>query len=98
MTSYTPPPRIRDAERHWPYMRCKNVANALQLYYNPEPLPRNHAALLEHIARVAEVSVEVLKKTSPYELFKNNYNVTSVIAKYYSMYWVLRQKNDYNMY
>ena len=28
---YIPPPRVKDAEKHWPYMRCKNVAKKLNM-------------------------------------------------------------------
>jgi len=72
---YVPPPRVRDAEQNWPYMRCKNVANALKDWVNPKPIPRSHYALIEYLARETNVSVETFKKTSPHELFKNDFRV-----------------------
>jgi hypothetical protein len=71
---YVPPPRVRDAELNWPYMRCKNVANALKSY-NSKPIPRSHYALIEYLARETKVSVETFKKTSPHELFKNDFRI-----------------------
>jgi len=78
---YIAPPKVRDAELNWPFMRCKNVARALQGVWANKPIPRNHHALLEHIANVAKVSVETLKKTSARELFKDNYRVMQVLGK-----------------
>jgi hypothetical protein len=72
---YVAPPKVRDAELHWPFMRCKNVARALPSAWYGRPIPRNHHGLLEYIAKEAKVSVEVLKKTSARELFKDNYRV-----------------------
>ena len=77
---YVPPPRVSDAEEYWPFMRCKNVARALQPYFEAKPLPRSHHALLEHIATQAKVSVEVLKKTSARTLFKNNFRVMNALG------------------
>lgn len=77
---YVAPPRVRDAEDHWPFMRCKNVAKALQVY-GSKPLPRSHHALLEHLARLSNVSLETFKKTSPHVLFKNDNRVLNVIGK-----------------
>jgi hypothetical protein len=78
---YVAPPKVRDAEKFWPFMRCKNVAWALQGGWANKPIPRNHHALLEHIAKAAKVSVEVLKKTSARELFKDNFRVMSALDK-----------------
>jgi hypothetical protein len=78
---YVPPPKVRDAEQFWPFMRCKNVANALVTRYADSKIPRNHHALLEHIAKIAKMSVEELKKTSPWVLFKDNYRVMGVLGK-----------------
>jgi hypothetical protein len=81
---YVAPPKVRDAELNWPFMRCKNVVNALQrsqtrwIYGNP---PKNHHGLLEYIAKVANVSVETLKSTSPRDIFKDNYYVMQVLGK-----------------
>ena len=81
---YVAPPRVLDAELNWPFMRCKNVVKALQrsqsmwIYGDP---PKNHHGLLEYIAKVAKVSVEVLKKTSPRDLFKDNYIVMQALGK-----------------
>lgn len=76
---YVAPPRVRDAERNWPFMRCKNVVKALERsqprWNYREPLPKNHHGLLEHIAKVTKVSVEVLKRTSPRDLFKDNHYI-----------------------
>jgi hypothetical protein len=72
--SYVAPPRVRDAEENWPFMRCKNVARALRDWSESAPIPRSHHALLEYLAKKANTSVETLKKTSPRDLFKNNYH------------------------
>lgn len=82
---YVAPPKVRDAELNWPFMRCKNVVKALQhsraMSFYGEPPPKNHHGLLEYIAKVAKVSVEVLKKTSPRDLFKDNYIVINALGK-----------------
>lgn len=81
---YVAPPKVRDAEPNWPFMRCKNIVNALQrsqamwMYGDP---PKNHHGLLEYIAKLAKLDVETLKKTSPYDAFKGNYYVTQVLGK-----------------
>ena len=81
---YVAPPRVLDAELNWPFMRCKNVVKALQhsraMSFYGDP-PKNHHGLLEYIAKVAKVSVEVLKKTSPRDLFKDNYIVMHALGK-----------------
>ena len=82
-TPYVPPPRVRDADRYWPYMRCKNVARALMPYnydFKAAPLPRSHHALLEFIANKANMSVELLKKTNPKNIFRNNLEVDKVLG------------------
>jgi len=78
---YLPPPKVRDAEENWPFMRCKNVAYTLRTRCGDPKVPRSHHALLEHIAKIARVSVETLKKTSPLDLFKDNYPVMRVLPK-----------------
>jgi hypothetical protein len=80
---YIAPPKVRDAELHWPFMRCKNVARALHSAWYDRPIPRNHHGLLEYIAKQGKVSVEVLKKTSARELFKDNYLVMQALGKSY---------------
>ena len=85
---YVPPPRVRDAEQYWPYMRCKNVARAfhrVSSYYKQEPLPRSHYGLLVYLAGIINVDVEKFKKTSPKELFKDDPYVSEVIG--YRLYW-----------
>lgn len=67
---YVAPPRVRDADRHWPYMRCKNIVNALYRYNpNRNEMPRNHHALLEYIASLKKITIDELKKMSPVEYF-----------------------------
>ena len=82
---YVAPPKVRDAELNWPFMRCKNVVKALRrsqpMWIYCEPPPRNHHGLLQYIAKFAKVSVEVLKKTSPRDLFKDNYFVMQALGK-----------------
>jgi hypothetical protein len=84
VTPYVAPPKVRDAEFNWPFMRCKNVVNALQrsqatwMYGNP---PKNHHGLLEYIAKIAKLDVETLKNTSPHEVFKGNYYITQALGK-----------------
>jgi hypothetical protein len=78
---YIAPPKVRDAEKFWPFMRCKNVANALRTRQSDPPIPRNHHALLEHIAKVKRISVADLKKTDPLLLFNDNYYVMKVLFK-----------------
>jgi hypothetical protein len=81
---YIAPPKVRDAEINWPFMRCKNVANVLHGgWANKPPIPRNHHGLLEYIAKAAKVSVETLKQTSARELFKDNYLVIKALGKSY---------------
>jgi hypothetical protein len=79
---YIAPPKVRDAEKFWPFMRCKNVANALHGgWANKPPIPRNHHGLLEYIAKAGKVSVETLKKTDARHLFKDNYLVMAALGK-----------------
>jgi len=75
---YVPPPRVRDAERFWPFMRCKNVAKVFR--HIGGSIPKSHHDLLEFIAKVGKVSVEVLKKSSPREIFGSYPGVMAVIA------------------
>ena len=69
--NYVAPPRVRDAERHWPYMRCKNIVKALyrSQYKNPKDMPRSHHALLEYFASFKKVPLDELKRMSPVEYF-----------------------------
>jgi hypothetical protein len=79
---YVPPPRVRDAEEFWPYMRCKNVVKAIHCYtYSNEQVPRSHYALLEYIAKYKGISVEALKKTHPADLFESNPYIMSLFAE-----------------
>ena len=84
---YEPPPRVRD-EGQWPYMRCKNVVRALyKVYRNYNKIPRSHYALLEYIAKLKNVSVEELKKTSVAEYFKKDPNLSVVLNAIGNMKW-----------
>jgi len=69
---YVPPPRVRDAETHWPYARCKNIVKVIyhhkRIYGN---IPTSHHALLEYIAGIRKVSIDELKKTNPRDYFKD---------------------------
>jgi hypothetical protein len=56
-------PRVRDAERFWPFMRCKNVYKA---YGGKGRL--SHHELLIWLSKKFNMSVEALKKTCPYTL------------------------------
>lgn len=78
---YVPPPRVRDAEEFWPYMRCKNVVKAIICYtYSNEQVPRSHYALLTYIAKYKGISVEALKKTHPADLFESNPYIMSLFS------------------
>jgi len=78
--AYTSPPRVKDAENYWPFMRCKNVAKALNKHtYRRYSLPRSHYHLLEYLARNFKITVEELKKTNPHNLLQNNPEVLKVI-------------------
>jgi hypothetical protein len=84
---YIAPPKVRDAEFNWPFMRCKNVANAYKKSMGSscwnDKIPRNHHGLLEYIATKKKISVETLKKTNPRELFKDNFYVINALGKSY---------------
>ena len=84
---YIAPPRVRDAEKFWPFMRCKNVARAIaksQPYWGEKRnIPRSHHGLLEYIARATSLSVETLKKTHPVGLFKDNYTFMRALGNSY---------------
>lgn len=89
-SSYLAPPKVRDAEKFWPFMRCKIVAKAIQRnlfnqFPNVKTPPKNHHGLLEYIAAAAKVSVEDLKKTSPRYLFANHRPVLHALG-YCSLY------------
>lgn len=77
---YVPPPRVRDAEEFWPYMRCKNVVKAIITYnYSNERVPKSHYALLQYIAVYKGISVEALKMTHPSDLFDTNPYIMNVM-------------------
>ena len=69
--TYVPPPRVRDAERFWPYMRCKNLAKEIFKKEHYKQL-RSHHALIEAIAKRYNKTVEELKNTSPRDLIVND--------------------------
>lgn len=71
---YVAPPRVRDAERSWPFMRCKLVAKALW-NHGDAPLPRSHYKLLEYIAKAAKLNLADLKKKQARVLFRSNKRV-----------------------
>lgn len=76
--SYVAPPRVRDADKYWPYARCKNI---VKLIKKPgDIVPRNHNALLDYIARYAKANVDVLKKTHPKMYFKDSPRVRALIS------------------
>jgi hypothetical protein len=88
--SYVPPPRVKDAELNWPYMRCKNLARILKIK-NPS---RNHHGLLEQLARHHRLTVEEFKKTSPRTLFQKQPKVQYDLLnngrnRYYGPYWAI---------
>ena len=60
------PPKVRDAEPYWPFMRCKNVYNAYNTHSRPKRL--SHHDLLISLADMFKMSVEELKKTNPYTI------------------------------
>lgn len=57
------PPKVRDAGRFWPFMRCKNVYKA---YGGTGRL--SHYDLLNWLADKFKLDVEVLKDTDPYTI------------------------------
>jgi hypothetical protein len=76
--TYVAPPRVRDADRYWPYARCKNI---VKLIKKPgDVVPRNHNGLLEYIAKYAKANVDVLKKTHPKIYFKDSPRVRAIIS------------------
>jgi hypothetical protein len=88
--SYVPPPRVRDAERNWPFMRCKNLVRILKIK-NPS---KNHHGLLEQLAHHHKMTVEELKKTSPKDLFQNQPALQYDLlhprkSGYYWPYWAI---------
>lgn len=86
--AYVPPPRVKDAEDYWPFMRCKNVAKALNKHsYRGYPLPRSHYDLLEYLARNFKITVEELKKTNPSTLLRNNPGALKVVDTKVRRFW-----------
>lgn len=88
--SYVPPPRVRDAERNWPFMRCKNLIRILKIK-NPS---RNHHGLLEQLAHHHKMTVEEFKKTTPKKLFQNQPALQYDLlhprkSGYYWPYWAI---------
>lgn len=57
------PPKVRDAEGFWPFMRCKNVYKA-----HGGTCRMSHHELLISLADKFNMSVEQLKKTDPYTI------------------------------
>jgi len=86
---YIHPPRMRDAERFWPYMRCKNIAKELWRFrvpYNSAPkLPRSHYDLLNHLANELSMPLDTLIKTDPLEYFAKDRNIIHCIRGKYKM-------------
>lgn len=85
---YIHPPRMRDAEHFWPYMRCKNIAKELWRFrvpYNSLPkLPRSHYDLLNHLANELSMPLDTLIKTDPLEYFAKDRNIIRCIRGKYS--------------
>ena len=69
--TYTPPPRVLDAEYHWPFSRCKNLARLVL----KEKLSRNHFGLIQQLSAHYNMAPEQFKKTSPADLLNNNRGV-----------------------
>jgi hypothetical protein len=61
--SIADPPKVRDAEKFWPFMRCKNVYKA---YGGSDRL--SHHDLLIWLAKKFKMPVDTLKKTDPYTM------------------------------
>lgn len=57
------PPKVTDAERFWPFMRCKNIYKA-----HGGRCRLSHHDLLISLADKFGMTVEVLKKTDPYTI------------------------------
>jgi len=70
---YVPPPRIKEAERFWPFMVCKAIIR--QLTSTSWPCPeinyRSHHALLEYLASRYNKKVHELVKTNPLDIIDN---------------------------
>ena len=75
---YVAPPRIRYADHYWPYARCKNIVR--EIMGANKVIPRSHFELLTYIANIKRVSLETLKKTSPFEYFKGDARVTKTLT------------------
>ncbi|NBO71788.1 hypothetical protein EBV26_15115 [bacterium] len=76
--TYTPPPRVLDAEYHWPFSRCKNLARLVL----KEKLSRNHFGLIQQLSAHYNMAPEQFKKTSPADLLNNNRGVLRQILDY----------------
>ena len=59
---YTPPPKHKDAQEFWPYMRCKNIANILKTKTDA-PASRSHHDHLIWLANWFKMSLEEFKAT-----------------------------------
>jgi len=70
---YVPPPRIKEAERFWPFMVCKAIVR--QLTSSLWPLPqinyRCHLALLSYLASRYNKTIVELVKTNPLDIIDN---------------------------
>jgi len=76
--AYVPPPRIRDAEYYWPYARCKNIVQEIMGAH--KTIPRSHFELLTYIAGLKGVSLDELKKTNPFNYFKDDKRVAKTLG------------------
>jgi len=76
--AYVPPPRIRDAEYYWPYARCKNIVQEIMGAH--KTIPRSHFELLTYIAGLKGVSLDELKKTNPFNYFKDDKRVAKTLS------------------
>ena len=82
--AYKRPPRVRDAERFWPYMRCKNI---VRLLMRGKKIPTSHYGLLEYISKIKKVSIQDLKNISPQDYFKGDTRVAKVINYVSRWFW-----------
>ena len=67
---YVAPPRIKEAERFWPFMVCKAIIR--QLNYSTWPREeinyRSHYALLEYLADRYDKTIDELVKINPLDI------------------------------